>query len=128
MFSRPNRAKGAANEARCISGRGEARPVSETPARDRCRPCRATRRLRNPRDAGLDIAVNLTTGPGAKFIPSLDNPKVAAPGSTSVSPAERAAQIIELLGGDVVAPAQARDMPVLRAAAVKISANLRKLP
>ncbi|WP_395067856.1 3-keto-5-aminohexanoate cleavage protein [Paraburkholderia silvatlantica] len=48
------------------------------------------------RDAGLDVIVNLTTGPGAKFIPSLDNPKVAAPGSTSVSPAERVAHVLEL--------------------------------
>src|SRR5687767_3673055 len=34
------------------------------------------------RDSGVDVLVNLTTGPGQRFIPSADDPKIAAPGTT----------------------------------------------
>lgn len=36
-----------------------------------------------------ELIVNLTTGPGGRFIPSEDNPRVAAPGSTLLPPLER---------------------------------------
>jgi uncharacterized protein (DUF849 family) len=29
------------------------------------------------RDSGTDVIINLTTGPGQRFIPSKDDPKVA---------------------------------------------------
>ena len=34
------------------------------------------------RDAGVDVVVNLTTGPGARFVPGNGDPSVAGPGST----------------------------------------------
>ncbi len=36
-----------------------------------------------------ELIINLTTGPGGRFIPSDDNPRVAAPGSTLLPPLER---------------------------------------
>src|ERR1700739_4344170 len=33
-----------------------------------------------------DLIINLTTGPGGRFIPSDDDPKIAAPGSTLMRP------------------------------------------
>ena len=39
------------------------------------------------RDSGTDVIINLTTGPGGRFIPSKEDPKIAAPGGTGVSPA-----------------------------------------
>lgn len=43
-----------------------------------------------------DLLVNLTTGPGGRFVPSDDDPKTAAPGTTLVHPLERVAHIAEL--------------------------------
>lgn len=48
------------------------------------------------RDSGCDILINLTTGPGQRFIPSRDDPKVAAPGTTLTSPERRVEHVIEL--------------------------------
>ncbi len=48
------------------------------------------------RDAGCDIIINLTTGPGQRFIPSRDDPKVAAPGTTLMVPERRVEHILEL--------------------------------
>lgn len=48
------------------------------------------------RNANIDVIINLTTGPGAKFIPDRDNPKIAAPGSTSISPRARVEHVLEL--------------------------------
>lgn len=47
-----------------------------------------------------ELIINLTTGPGGRFIPSDDNPRVAAPGSTLLPPLERVKHI-ELLRPDV---------------------------
>jgi len=38
------------------------------------------------RRANPELIINLTTGPGGRFIPSVDDPRVAAPGSTLVQP------------------------------------------
>jgi uncharacterized protein (DUF849 family) len=35
------------------------------------------------------LIINMTTGPGGRFVPSPDDPKVAAPGTTLVPPLER---------------------------------------
>ncbi len=48
------------------------------------------------RDSGCDIIINLTTGPGQRFIPSRDDPKVAAPGTTLMPPEARVEHVLEL--------------------------------
>ena len=47
-----------------------------------------------------ELIINLTTGPGGRFVPSDDNPRVAAPGSTLLHPLERVKHI-ELIKPDV---------------------------
>ena len=47
-----------------------------------------------------ELVINLTTGPGGRFIPSADDPRVAAPGSTLVHP-EKRVEHIRLLKPDV---------------------------
>jgi uncharacterized protein (DUF849 family) len=41
------------------------------------------------RNQNRDLIINLTTGPGGRFRPSVDDPKVAAEGSTLVRPEDR---------------------------------------
>jgi uncharacterized protein (DUF849 family) len=48
------------------------------------------------RDSGSPVIVNLTTGPGARFIPSSVEPNLAEPGSNLRPPAERVQHIVEL--------------------------------
>jgi uncharacterized protein (DUF849 family) len=48
-------------------------------------------RARDPR-----LIINLTTGPGGRFIPGDDDPRVAAPGSTLIAPERRVAHIAAL--------------------------------
>jgi len=48
------------------------------------------------RDAGCDVILNLSTGEGGRFIPSDDDPKVAAPGSTLMRPELRIAHVERL--------------------------------
>jgi uncharacterized protein (DUF849 family) len=48
------------------------------------------------RASATDVIINLTTGPGGRFIPSDDDPKVAAPGSTLMPPEERVAHVVAL--------------------------------
>jgi uncharacterized protein (DUF849 family) len=43
-----------------------------------------------------ELIINLTTGPGGRFVPSEDNPRVAAPGSTLLPPLERIKHIQQL--------------------------------
>jgi uncharacterized protein (DUF849 family) len=43
-----------------------------------------------------ELVINLTTGPGGRFIPSADNPQVAAPGSTLMVPERRVEHIAAL--------------------------------
>jgi len=43
-----------------------------------------------------EVIINLTTGPGGRFIPSEDNPRVAAPGTTLLPPLERIRHIQQL--------------------------------
>lgn len=47
-----------------------------------------------------ELIINLTTGPGGRFVPSDDNPRVAAPGSTLLPPLERLRHV-QLLQPDV---------------------------
>lgn len=48
------------------------------------------------RDSGTDVIINLTTGPGARYIPGEDDPGIGAPGSTMRSPDIRTAHVAEL--------------------------------
>jgi uncharacterized protein (DUF849 family) len=42
------------------------------------------------------LIINLTTGPGGRFVPSPDDPKVYAPGTTLLPPLERVKHVVEL--------------------------------
>lgn len=48
------------------------------------------------RDSGCDILINLTTGPGGRFIPSRDDPRTAAPGTSLLPPERRVEHILAL--------------------------------
>jgi len=48
------------------------------------------------RDSGSEFLINLTTGPGGRFIPSEDDPKVAAPGSNLMRPEQRVEHVVAL--------------------------------
>lgn len=48
------------------------------------------------RNANRDIILNFTTGEGGRFMPSDDDPKVAAPGSTLCRPERRVAHVEKL--------------------------------
>lgn len=48
------------------------------------------------RDAGSDLVINLTTGPGQRFVPTPENPSIAAPGTTLMHPLRRVEHIIAL--------------------------------
>lgn len=48
------------------------------------------------RDSGVDVIINLTTGVGARFHPSDDDPRRAGPGSTITSPEARVRHVLEL--------------------------------
>lgn len=52
------------------------------------------------RRSNQELVINLTTGPGGRFIPSADDPRVAAPGSTLVHP-EKRVEHIRLLKPDI---------------------------
>jgi len=48
------------------------------------------------RESGSELLINLTTGPGGRFIPSEDDPKVAAPGSNLMRPEKRIEHVVAL--------------------------------
>ena len=48
------------------------------------------------RSSGSDVLINLTTGPGARFIPGAEEPLKAAAGSTLALPAARVRHVVEL--------------------------------
>ncbi len=52
--------------------------------------------VRRIRAAAPDLIINLTTGPGGRFVPSENDPKVAASGTTLLPPEERVAHITAL--------------------------------
>jgi uncharacterized protein (DUF849 family) len=91
--------------------------------------------IRLIREVNSDLVINLTTGPGGRFIPSDEDPKIAAPGTTLLPPEKRVEHIAALRpdicsldlntmnsGGDVVinTPKNVRRMAhVIREAGVK---------
>jgi len=48
------------------------------------------------RGSGSDVLINLTTGPGARFIPGAEDPLKPAPGTTLRPPQERVRHVVEL--------------------------------
>ena len=48
------------------------------------------------RDSGCGIIINLTTGPGQRFVPGKEDPKVAGPGTTLMAPLRRVEHVIAL--------------------------------
>ncbi len=48
------------------------------------------------RDSGSPILLNLTTGPGSRFIPSESDPRVGGPGTTMTAPLRRVEHVVEL--------------------------------
>ena len=48
------------------------------------------------RASATDLIINLTTGPGGRFVPSDDDPKVAGPGTTLVRPERRVEHVMAL--------------------------------
>jgi len=48
------------------------------------------------RISGTDVIVNLTTGPGQRFVPSDEEPSVAGPGTTLVRPERRVEHVVAL--------------------------------
>jgi len=48
------------------------------------------------RDKNSDLILNLTTGPGGRFVPSKEDPRVAGPGTSILHPLKRVEHIVEL--------------------------------
>ncbi len=48
------------------------------------------------RASGTDVLINLTTGPGARFIPDPEDPLKPGPGTTMRPPADRVRHVVEL--------------------------------
>ena len=48
------------------------------------------------RDKNSELIINLTTGPGGRFVPGKDDPRVAGPGSTLIHPLKRVEHIVAL--------------------------------
>jgi uncharacterized protein (DUF849 family) len=47
-----------------------------------------------------DLIINLTTGPGGRFVPSENDPKIAGPGTTLIAP-EKRVEHVEILRPDI---------------------------
>ncbi|MGN6573450.1 MAG: 3-keto-5-aminohexanoate cleavage protein [Pseudolabrys sp.] len=48
------------------------------------------------RDKNSELIINLTTGPGGRFVPSKDDPRIAGPGTSAMHPLKRVKHIVEL--------------------------------
>ena len=48
------------------------------------------------RSSGVDVLINLTTGPGARFVPGAEDPLKPGPGTTLKPPQERVGHVVEL--------------------------------
>jgi uncharacterized protein (DUF849 family) len=48
------------------------------------------------RGSGCDVLINLTTGPGARFVPGADDPLKGGPGTNLKRPEERVRHVVEL--------------------------------
>jgi uncharacterized protein (DUF849 family) len=68
-------------------------PQTTRPSMDRALYREVVERIRS---SGTDVLINLTTGPGARFIPGADDPLQAAAGSSLALPAVRVRHVVEL--------------------------------
>jgi uncharacterized protein (DUF849 family) len=68
-------------------------PATGKPSRDVALYRETVQRIR---DAGSDVLINLTTGPGARYVPDPSAPGGAGKGTTMASPEERVAHVLEL--------------------------------
>jgi uncharacterized protein (DUF849 family) len=68
-------------------------PATGKPSRDVALYRETVSRIR---DAGTDVIINLTTGPGARYVPDPSAPGGAGKGSTMASPEDRVAHVLEL--------------------------------
>ena len=68
-------------------------PATGKPSRDLALYRETVERIR---DTGTDVILNLTTGPGARFIPDPADPSRAGPGSTLASPESRIEHVLAL--------------------------------
>jgi 3-dehydrocarnitine:acetyl-CoA trimethylamine transferase len=68
-------------------------PQSGAPAMDLALYREVVERIRT---SSVDLIINLTTGPGGRFLPGEDDPKIAAPGSTLMAPEKRIAHVVAL--------------------------------
>lgn len=68
-------------------------PATGKPSRDLALYRETVARIR---DAGNDVLINLTTGPGARVVPNDEDPTRLGEGSNLVSPEERVAHVLEL--------------------------------
>ncbi len=68
-------------------------PASGKPSRDTALYRDVVERIKR---SGSDVIINLTTGPGARFVPGEQDPRQPGTGTTLAPPAERVAHVIEL--------------------------------
>ncbi|MCC7280992.1 MAG: 3-keto-5-aminohexanoate cleavage protein [Acetobacteraceae bacterium] len=81
--------------------------------------------VRRIRDAGTDVLINLTTGPGARFVPDPDAPGLAGKGSTLASPESRVEHVLELLPD--ICSLDVATLNFGEQAMVNVPAHLRKM-
>jgi uncharacterized protein (DUF849 family) len=68
-------------------------PVTGAPSMDLSLYTEVVQRIR---DAGSDVLINLTTGPGARYAPSDDDPMMASRDSTMATPEKRVEHVLAL--------------------------------
>jgi uncharacterized protein (DUF849 family) len=68
-------------------------PATGKPSREFAHYREVVDRIRN---SGVDVIINLTTGPGAAYFPGTDNPAIGGPGTTLSRPEERVRHVQEL--------------------------------
>jgi uncharacterized protein (DUF849 family) len=69
-------------------------PLTTRPSMDGALYGEAVDRIRS---SGVDVLINLTTGPGGRFAPGLDDPYKSSPATTLKSPAQRVEHVLALL-------------------------------
>ena len=73
-------------------------PETGTPSMDLAYYREVVQRIR---DSDTDLIINLTTGPGGRFVPDDDDPARAAPGTTLTTPEIRTEHVVELQTGNL---------------------------
>jgi uncharacterized protein (DUF849 family) len=68
-------------------------PATTRPSMDKALYREVVERIRA---SGTDVLINLTTGPGARFVPGADDPLKPGPGTTMKTAAERVRHVVEI--------------------------------